>query len=64
MLFVIYINDMPEMVSSMIHLFADDTKIYRRVGKPEEHDALQDDLFTWRNDLTPGSSILTQQSAR
>ena len=44
MLFVIYINDMPQMGSSMIHLFADDTEIRRPVGKLEEHDALQEDL--------------------
>ena len=34
MVFVIYINDVPEI----IHLFADDTNIYRRVVKREERD--------------------------
>ena len=36
MLFVIYINDMPEMVESATYLFADDTKIFREIR--EEND--------------------------
>ena len=28
-LFVIYINDLPENVSSKVKMFADDTKLYR-----------------------------------
>jgi len=38
-LFVIYINDMPEMVESSTYLFADDTKIFREIR--EEKDAGQ-----------------------
>ena len=31
LLFVCFINDMPSVVKSPVHLFADDTKLYRRV---------------------------------
>ena len=44
LLFVCFINDMPNVVKSPVHLFADDTKLYRRVTTLEDHKALQDDL--------------------
>ena len=44
LLFVCFINDMPSVVESPVHLFADDTKLYRRVTTLEDHKALQDDL--------------------
>ena len=31
-LFIIYIKDLPETVESMVHIFADDTKIYRKIA--------------------------------
>ena len=31
-LFIIYFNDLPETVESMVHIFADDTKIYRKLA--------------------------------
>lgn len=43
-LFVCYINDMPEVVSSMIKLFADDTKLYSKIASEEDHQQLQTDL--------------------
>ena len=44
LLFVCFINDMPSVVKSPVHLFADDTTLYRRVTTLEDHKALQDDL--------------------
>ena len=35
---------MPSVVESPVHLFADDTKLYRRVTTLEDHKALQNDL--------------------
>ena len=43
-LFICYINDMPNRVTSDIQLFADDTKIYRRITTGDDNEALQDDL--------------------
>ena len=43
-LFIIYINDLPEVVSSSIKIFADDTKIYRNVSPVSGHMELQADL--------------------
>ena len=45
-LFVLYVNDLPDIVSSKVKLFADDTKLYNRVqkGSPEGSDAIQNDL--------------------
>ena len=43
-LFLIYINDLDSGVMSWILKFADDTKIYRRVGDSDERRQLQHDL--------------------
>ena len=49
-LFVIFINDMPDYVESMCQLFADDAKIFRSVKSNEDNIILQRDLnklSTW-----------------
>jgi len=43
-LFICYINDMPDTVSSFIHMYADDTKIGRQVVTAEDSEILQADL--------------------
>ena len=43
-LFILYINDMPSAVSSSVKIFADDTKIYRKVAEEGDRSRLQDDL--------------------
>ena len=51
-LFVIFINDMPDVVSSMCQLFADDAKIFRSIKSLDDNKALQDDI----NNLTEWSA--------
>lgn len=43
-LFVLFINDMPEVVSSFINMFADDAKVFTEVSNDAEHAGLQQDL--------------------
>jgi len=43
-LFVIYINDLPEAISSEVKIFADDSKIFRPVKHKRDQEALQQDL--------------------
>ena len=38
MLFVCYINDMPDVVDSPIHMFTDDTKIFRQMIAQSDQD--------------------------
>ena len=53
LLFVIYINDLPEYVDSDVFLFADDTKVMRQVSSADDAVTLQRDLDSlerWSND--------------
>ena len=43
-LFVIYINDLPEIVKSSAYLFADDTKIFKTIMDDSDKQVLQGDL--------------------
>jgi len=43
-LFIIYINDLPEVVNSNIYLFADDTKIYKSISTQADQEVLQSDI--------------------
>jgi len=49
-LFICYINDMSNTVSSFIYMYADDTKVSREVGSIQDSTILQTDLnqiHTW-----------------
>ncbi|KAK2165457.1 hypothetical protein LSH36_50g07027 [Paralvinella palmiformis] len=51
-LFVIFINDLPDVVSSTAKIFADDTKLFRAIRIIEDHDVMQQDLdniVEWSN---------------
>ena len=52
-LFVIFINDMPDVVNANIKLFADDTKIFKAVQNLENIENLQEDInkmYKWSLD--------------
>lgn len=44
LLFLIFINDLPNAISSCIRLFADDCVLYRRISTPDDQALLQRDL--------------------
>ena len=35
-LFILYANEIPELVQSQIKLFADDAEIYQKISTPED----------------------------
>jgi len=43
-LFVLFINDLPDQLESRVLMYADDTKIYAKVNNEAEQNRLQDDL--------------------
>ncbi|MCG8045233.1 MAG: hypothetical protein JAY66_06065 [Candidatus Thiodiazotropha taylori] len=66
-LFLVYINDLPEKVKSQVRLFADDTAAYLAITKPAESKQLQDDLNTlqeweldWNMEFNPGKCQVIQ----
>ena len=46
LLFVVYINDLPQSVKSNIFLYADDTKILKQITSKEDALDLQSDRFS------------------
>ena len=44
-LFIIYINDMPDTTRSLCRLFADDSKMYLCVKSRTDQEIIQADLF-------------------
>ena len=44
LLFVIFINDLLDEVKSDMYLFADDTKVFRRISTKEDEEILQKDI--------------------
>ena len=46
LLFIIYINNLPEQVRSDIFLFTDDIKIFQQIKGHDDHDILQEDINT------------------
>lgn len=52
-LFIIFVNDLPEVVGSTCRLFADDCKLYRTVSSEQDQKELQEDinrLCQWSKD--------------
>ena len=46
MLFILYINDMNNAITSQIKLFADDSILYRNIRNQDDQVILQNDLDT------------------
>ena len=43
-LFVLFINDLPQVVESRVALFADDTKVFIEIQSDEDREKLQQDI--------------------
>jgi hypothetical protein len=43
-LFICYINDLPDVIHTMVQMFADDTKVFSRVENRDDQKLLQDDI--------------------
>ena len=63
LLFVIYINDLPNELLSAVYMFADDTKMFREMKDNSDHNILQSDLHRlnqwakdWMLSFHPGKS--------
>ena len=51
-LFIYFINDLPTVVTTLIKIFADDTKAYNRISNFKDHEELQftiERLVEWSN---------------
>ena len=44
-LFVVYINDLPDLIKSEIYMFADDTKMFRVIKSEDDREQRQTDIY-------------------
>ena len=44
LLFICYVNDMPDKIKSTLKLYADDALLYREIHSPEDSKILQEDI--------------------
>src|SRR6218665_2660958 len=49
LLFLIYVNELPDIIESSIRMFADDTKLWRKIQNEEDEQNLQQDLDRLEN---------------
>ena len=66
LLFLVYINNITDCVSSTVKLYADDTKIYREIVDPiiDPHLPQEDLTRLLMNGLVNGSFVLKQINAK
>ena len=51
-LFILYINDLPDVISCVLKLFAGDTKLYRHVDSYDDSNKIQMDLYEFKHFAT------------
>jgi len=61
-LFLLYINDITEHIQSTMHLFADDSIVYREIKNICDHALLQQNLTVYVNGLKHGTKALISQN--
>ena len=66
-LFLAYINDLPDNITSQVRLFADDTVVYAAILRMDDSLALQrdlDTLQTWENKFNPSKCQVLKSPER
>ena len=68
-MFHIYVNDIPNIITSTAKLFADDSKIYRQINKVKDSIALQSDLTAlhlwadrWQVKFNPSKCVVMRMT--
>ena len=68
-MFLIYVNDIPNIITSTAKLFADDSKIYREMNKVKDSIALQSDLTAldlwadrWQVKFNPSKCVVMRMT--
>ena len=68
-MFHIYVNDIPNIITSTAKVFADDSKIYRQINKVKDSIALQSDLtaldlwaYRWQVKFNPSKCVVMRRT--